>query len=80
MHLPIFPLELFQLVPFITLEHFVLVMKSGILPSPCRALIEDNCSFTSACPLLGKVNFTNAWRGLMPSFTSLIRIMAGRKF
>lgn len=80
MLLPISPLELLQLVTFINLEHFILVMKLGILPSPCRALIEDNCSFTPACPLLGKVNFTNAWHGLMPYFTSLIRIMARHKF
>lgn len=54
-------------------------MKAGVLPSPCGALIEDSRSVTSGCPLLGKVNFTNAWRGLMPSFTSLIRIMALHK-
>lgn len=78
MLLPI--LEVLQLVTLINLEHFILVMNLGILPSPCRALIEYNCSLTSACPLLGKVNFTNAWRGLMPSFTSLIRIMARHKF
>lgn len=72
--------ELIQLVTLITLEHFILVMNLGVLPSPCTALIEYNCSVTPACPLLGKVNFTNARCGLMPSFTSLIRIMACHKF
>lgn len=74
------PIELIQFVTFINLEHFIQVIKSGFLPSPCGDLMECNSSLTSACPLLGKVNFTNAWRGLMPSFTSLIRIMACHKF
>ena len=55
-------------------------MELGVLPSPCRALIEYICSLTPAWPLLGKANFTAACRELMPPFTSIIRIMARRKY